>query len=212
MPIKKIEAIEEQAIWGLWKIDEDINFLASNTLLSNAETIELGKIHLDKRISEWLGARLVLKQLHDHLKLPYSGTVKDENNKPFLVKSSNHISMAHCYPYAAAMIHFNHSCGIDIETPKPVLIKLAAKFLSDEELKYIPQEPNPLCTAWTAKEVLYKVFGKRNISFKNNLKLNPFTFNSTGQIEGIIHKDNFIRTYLLKYQQLGDHVICLSLK
>ena len=212
MPIKKIEDIEELVIWGLWEINEDIDFLLSNTILSKAESVELDKIHHDKRMKEWLGARLVLKQLHEHLKLPYSGTIKDENNKPFLIKSSNHTSLAHCYPYAAAMIHFKHPCGIDIESPKPVLLNLAGKFLSEEELSYIPQESKSLCTAWTAKEVLYKVFGKRNISFKNNLKLNSFTLNSTGQIEGTIHRDDFMKTYKLKYHQLGNHIICMSLK
>ena len=133
MPIVKVETIEEQAIWGVWKIEEDNDFLLSNDVLSSGESDELAIINLEKRRHEWLAARIMLKQLHDHISIPFSGTEKDENKKPFLINSSYHISLAHCYPYAAAMIHFNHSCGIDIETPKPVLLKLAAKYLSEEE-------------------------------------------------------------------------------
>ena len=213
MPVVKIEDINKDSCWGLWKIEETTDALQNLSFLSKEELNELNQITNLRRKKEWLGARALLKHIIDkYLVMEYHGTYKDEHNKPFLHNHSAHISIAHCFPYATTLVNRNHPCGIDIETPKPALFHVAPKFLNTEELKNIKYKPKDLCLAWTAKEVLYKLHGKQKLSFRENLHIVPKSPKSKkGQITAEIELSETTNRYTLVYEILENYMICYSL-
>ena len=211
MPVVKIENINDDSFWGLWKIEETTDSLLSKSYLSEEEINELSHISNLKRKKEWLGARVMLKQLIEQCSLPYYGTYKDENKKPYLHTIKYHISIAHCFPFAVTLVNKKHACGIDIEKPKPALFHIAPKFLATDEISSIKQKPDDLCLAWAAKEVLYKLHGNRKLSFKENLHLEPYSLdNKQGNIKARIALSHYCNLYLLGYEILDGFLVCYS--
>jgi phosphopantetheinyl transferase len=210
MSVIKIEHINENAAYSLWKIEENVNFLLKHTRLSKLERTEFKKIQNVKRKKEWLSARASLLSLCKVMNIKFKGTYKDENSKPHLIGCPWHISLSHSFPYAAAMIHKKEACGIDIEKPKPALFQVSSRFLNEQELNQIPRDPQNLCAAWAAKEVLFKIHGKGSLSFKNNLLLSPYELKQKGQIHGHIKLDMGTGNYLLQYFQLDEFIVCYS--
>jgi len=210
MSVIKIEHINENATYGLWKIEEHADLLLKHARLSKMERVEFKKIQNVKRKKEWLSARATLVSLCKVLNIKFKGTYKDENNKPHLVGVPWHISISHSFPYAGAMINKKEPCGIDIEKPKPALFHVSSRFLNEQELNQIPRDPQYLCAAWAAKEVLFKIHGKGSLSFKKNLLLSPYELKQKGYINGHIRLEMGTGDYLLQYFQFHDFIICHS--
>ena len=82
MPIVKIENINEDCTWGLWKIDESIEELSRVVLLSDEEKSELEKINYLQRKKEWLAARVILKLIVERSLVSYAGIRKDNLWQP----------------------------------------------------------------------------------------------------------------------------------
>ena len=108
------------------------------------------------------------------------------------------------------MINKNEPCGVDIEKAKPALFQVSKRFLNDRELNEIPRNPGNLCAAWAAKEVLFKIYGRQKISFKENLLLSPFDLKPQGNNIGQIKLEMGTRDYILEYFQLEDFVVIYS--
>ncbi len=211
MPIVKIENINEAVSWGLWKIDEDFDFLIGQTVISDPENEDIKRISNVKRRLEWAGARLLLKKLADRKGFSYKGISKDDFDKPFLIGNQVNISISHCYPYACAMLNDYHPCGIDIEKPKPALFQVARKFLNDQEKGYIPEEENYLCLAWAAKEVLYKIHGKKHLNFQKHIMLKPFELMQKGTLYASVSTHEIKENFKLWYITVDGHFICFNL-
>jgi len=210
MPIVNIKHISDHVTYGIWKIEENINFLRRKAYLSSYEQIEYKKIQNIKRKKEWLSARITMLSICEALDIKYKGTYKDENKKPHLIGVPWHISISHSFPYAAALINTSGPCGIDIEMAKPSLFHVSRRFLNEEELKQIPRSPMHLCSAWAAKEVLFKIYGRKNLSFKNNLLLSPYELKQEGQIQGHIKLEMETGGYLMSYFQIDGFIVCYS--
>ena len=211
MPIVKIKHINDDVTFGMWKIEENEDYLQHHVHLSKQERAEFKKIQHVKRKKEWLSARAALLEVCKSHRIKISGTVKDENNKPHLKGLPWHISLSHSFPYAAAMINKKEPCGIDIEKAKPALFHVSRRFLNERELNEIPRNPGNLCAAWAAKEVLFKIYGRQKVSFKDNLLLSPFDLKPEGNIKGQISLEKSTRDYILEYFQLDDFVVIYSI-
>jgi len=210
MPVFQVRHISEHLSFCIWKIEENADLLKQKVRLSKQEREELKNIQHVKRIKEWLGARAALREISQAMKITFKGTVKDEHKKPHLVGLPYHMSLSHSFPYAAAMVNKQAPCGIDIEKPKPALFHVSNRFLSDKELVDIGRNPGHLCAAWAAKEVLLKIYGRKKLSFKNNIRLSPFELKPHGNIVGHIDLEMGTGTYTLEYFQVEDFVICYS--
>ena len=210
MPVVKIENISEECTWGLWKIVENTEVLMQEVIISDEEKSELVRITNPRRKKEWLAARVILKSIMEHLKIPYLGTRKNDSNKPFLVHNGFHISIAHSFPFAGAIVNKINPCGIDIEKPKPALFFIASKFLNEEESAYVAKKPMDLCLAWAAKEVMYKLYGQRDLSFRDNLLIQPYECKLKGQVNVHLNYDKHESLVPLEYEQMEDTMICYS--
>jgi phosphopantetheinyl transferase len=210
MPLIKVEQINPDASWCLWRIEESIDSLRNSTCLSSWEKSEFQKFLNEKRKKEWLGARNALKVLLNQHGYTYNGLEKTRNRKPVLKNIPINISLSHCYPYAVAIIHKKSSCGIDIEKINPSLLKVSDRFLTVDERSFIGQDLDGLCIAWTAKESVYKMYGDVRLSFRRDMNLLPYKPRQKGEIKALVRKDDHKKDLRLYYCRIEEYFICFS--
>ena len=207
MPLLKIESARERRLVATWKITENYHELVGQLTadLENLETISTYRNEQKKL--EWLAGRLTIQRLAEHSQLTYQGMSKNENGKPYLNKSDAEISLTHSYPYVAAILDPVEDVGIDLEQPTPKLLKIAHKFLNEEERRFTQNNLNKLCVCWCAKESLYKIYSRKGLIFKENLLIHPFELKATGTISARIITHDFEKSYNLRYKLERDFVL-----
>ena len=148
-----------------------------------------------------MASRIIINELLSHIGEDFHGIYKDDCGKPHLTKSSSKISITHSFPYAAGMIHKEMDCGIDIEIPHPQVLRIKNKFLNEIEKRKMGDDVEKLCLTWCAKEVVYKIQGRRNVSFKKDMIISLL---KDGEILATLHTDDFPSYYLLRLEEVED--------
>ena len=202
MPLHKIEWTRRQCGWAIWRITETEQELSK---LASPETVPADIAAPLKRL-EWLGGRLLLRQLVEQAGLSYQGLLKDEFGKPSLDRNAHHISLSHSFPYVAAQIDFDF-VGIDLEQPKEKMIRIAHRVFNPEEERDAGKDLVKNCVYWCAKEALYKIHGSGGISFAKNLSIAPFTLAAGGIIKGKISIGSSVREFDLAYSKESDYIL-----
>ncbi len=209
MPLIEIQSIDKDAIWALWEIREnsdDLNQLS----LCDKEQEELSLIHNEKKRIEWLAARSALQCIFSACQIEKKSVMKDGYGKPFLVGAPHHISLAHSFPYAAALFNTHHSAGIDLEKIQGKILKISGKFLNQQEKQFAGENLTLLTVIWCAKEALYKLYGKKRLIFKENLYIAPFHLDMEGAFTGIIRIDDEEFVIPLYYRIMDGYVLCYT--
>lgn len=196
----------------VWYITEAYAFFEENTLLFPAEKEILDQIPRQQRRLQWLASRFLTKQMCHH-----SEIVKNEHGKPFLKSSDTFISISHCEKYAVCITSDKYNVGVDIEPMREKVVRLADKFMDENEMAFIEKENaiKHYITCWAMKEAAYKWYGQEYISFKDNIKIAPFTYNDQlSRIPVKVYAPN--NTYALKafHLNLDEHslVFCFAKK
>lgn len=155
---------------AVWKITEDEEYFIQNLKWTHSEKAHFEALKGIRRI-EWLSSRLLLCTLANIEDSSF--IVKDNFGKPFIKDSQINISISHTSGYAAAYIS-PHSIGIDIQTLVNKIHRIAHKFLTHEELHLIPQHKmlHALHLYWGAKEALYKAYGRKQLKYREHIKIN----------------------------------------
>lgn len=168
MPVLLHEDFHTPGERGLWHITETEEWLRDNIILSPAESEAIGRIKGEGRRREFLAARILLHHMSGRSER--GELFKDDAGKPHLRDSIFHISISHTVDYAAAIAHPN-PCGIDVQRMVPRIRSIAGKFIGPgEQVQLTPEfELLQLHLIWSAKEAMYKAFGRRQLDFKNNL-------------------------------------------
>ncbi|MEY3678842.1 MAG: hypothetical protein RI924_983 [Bacteroidota bacterium] len=178
--------IDPNTSFALWKIEETAADLYAQLQLDEREKAYLDGLKHDKRYLHWLGTRVLLRKM---INTPYYIDCRvDDHGKPYLVNFPHHISLSHSYDYAAVMISEHKLVGIDIEIIKHKIERIANKFLVQEELDFIDLV-NPiehLYACWCAKEAIYKLQGRSTISFKDHIRLAPFAYHDSGELQATL--------------------------
>ncbi len=195
---------------GLWRIEEPEEYYMQSLNLYENEQRHLAKIiHPQKRL-EWLSSRLCLKTL-----LNIRRKVESLNNsqgKPYLSDNSHFISYSHSTHYAAAVASKNGEVAIDIEMFRKRRSPETAKMFMDEyELAAFENSQNMYLffLIWSAKETLFKVYGKRGIYFRENIHINieDFTLKQNGKVSGYVQYENYERYYEIVYEIFSDFIL-----
>jgi phosphopantetheinyl transferase len=207
MPLEKIDSINSH-IWALWKIEEDENALAEQ--LSSKELIPISISNSKKRL-EWLAGRLLVKVLVEKLGMTFQGVTKNEFGKPFIKGSTYQLSLSHSYPYVAASIDKEQSVGIDLEQPKSKLLRIAPRVLDMDELEDAGENITKHCIYWCAKETLIKVYGKKDLTLAEHLKISSFQLGNEGHLIGQIIVNDIATTVPLWYCVTENFVVVLSI-
>jgi 4'-phosphopantetheinyl transferase len=158
----------------VWEIVESLDFFKEKLGKKNYQIVEFQQISHPHKQLEWLASRFLAKLLAESLHISYLGLEKDEHNKPFLHESDHHLSLSHTRSHVAAGIHLHKAIGIDLENISPRLHIIKHKFLTENERLNANDELEKLCIYWSAKESLYKLYGKRGVHFQQELQVLPF--------------------------------------
>jgi phosphopantetheinyl transferase len=178
VPIFFQHQINDTTRLGIWKIEENEEFFLSNVPLQREVT------HPHKRLQH-LAGRFLLQFLFPDF--PYELIRIADTRKPYLPAEQYHFSISHCGDYAAAIVSRNKRVGIDIEIPTRRIHIIAQKFLSAVEKNQLKTEykllgeqwgsredaeTELLTFLWSAKESVFKWYGKGQIDFSEHMSLN----------------------------------------
>ena len=193
--------------FGIWKIEESAEELYSQLQLNHREKTYLDSINNGKRNLHWLSTRVLLRKMLNTRQ--YIDCQVDADGKPYLVNFPHHISLSHSFDYAAVMISEDKPVGIDIELVKTKIERVANKFLTDEELAFIDRNKRieHLYICWCAKEAIYKLQGKRTVSFKDHIRLSSFPCQEEGSFQAFLEAENECKSFNVHYESFKNYMI-----
>lgn len=201
MPLLLSKQIDTYSAYAVWNIQEELTvlpFLSPETIPENLSPV---------RRAEWIVGRILVKSLCDTFSIAFKGIQKAESGKPFLTDNPDvNISISHSFPIAAAMIHLKKPCGIDMEQPRQKHATVKMKYLHPSEMQY-KDDLNRLCTIWCAKEVIYKIFGRKFLSLKDEIKVSII---SDELIKGEILKKGQESTHEIHYEWVKDYLLAFG--
>jgi len=199
--------IDPQTSFALWKIDEQADELIAQLQLKDHEMLYLESLINGKRNLHWLSTRVLLRTMLNTSS--YIDCKVDEHGKPYLANFPYFISLSHSFDYAAVMISRDKPVGIDIELIKDKIERIAHKFMNDEELSYMDKNhmTDHLYVSWCAKEAIYKLQGKKNVSFLHNIRLRPFDYQPEGSFGASLELENSRREFNVHYQKIDGYMI-----
>lgn len=199
--------IDPQTSFALWKIDEQADELIAQLQLKDHEMLYLESLINGKRNLHWLSTRVLLRTMLNTSS--YIDCKVDEHGKPYLANFPYYISLSHSFDYAAVMISRDKPVGIDIELIKDKIERIAHKFMNDEELSYMDKNhmTDHLYVSWCAKEAIYKLQGKKNVSFLHNIRLRPFEYQPEGSFKASLELENSRREFNVHYQKMDGYMI-----
>lgn len=200
------------AEYAVWKIEEAPEFYRAGLILSEWEQGYLDNITHPKRKLTWLASRYLLKLLLNTSE--FVELLFDEHGKPYVNNDNIFVSISHCDTYAAAMVSRQCEVGIDIETTNRDIRIIQHKFLSEEEFAAI--NPNmikeSLMVYWGAKEVIYKIYGKRKLEFRDDMYIKPFRLSARGDLDGVLIKNGMVADYTLHYTFTDTFILLVGVE
>lgn len=206
--LKKI--LEEDLLFGLWEIEEGYRELLQTVNVDKEERIILETFRSHLRKIEWLSVRALLKEcLNDDDKILYN-----VNRKPYLANNHYNISISHSHKFTAILLSKTKKVGLDLEYMSHKISNIEKKFINEKE--YItPQDElrkYHLYVHWCAKEALYKLLDKQNISFRENVILDPFEPKEQGIVKGTVKNDFMEERYDLHFFKRDNYIFAWSSK
>lgn len=206
MPLAYQQHIDANTSFALWKIEESPEELFAKLQLKEHERAYLETLNNGKRNLHWLSTRVLLRTMLNTDR--YIDCRIDEHGKPYLDNFKHHISLSHSFDYAAVMISADKEVGIDIELIKDKIERIAHKFMTPGEMAFIEPEHSTehLYSCWCAKEAVYKLQGKKNVSFHDHIHLSPFEYKSSGSMNVRLEVAEAI-DYVVHYQKLDGYMI-----
>ncbi|MBN7815685.1 4'-phosphopantetheinyl transferase family protein [Algoriphagus pacificus] len=205
----KIEKIDSSSALAIKIIEsqheEDLEFLSFREKLSYANIS-----HPEKR-KEWATARMAIKDALEALYIPYPGFFKDEHGKSQTMGGSGYVSLSHTEGLAGAIFHRELPVGIDMDLIREKILRIGFRFLDSSELDFLEKDPLHYTLAWSAKESIFKCQGRRGVSFRENILLEPFSIDSNiikAKIRGTDFADHH---YQVHARVLNDVVLTYTI-
>lgn len=188
MPLLLHRNINSNVQMGLWQITESIDELVSMLFLNKEEFDQLESFKSDVRRKQWLSYRVLIRNLvkSDFIYRIYY----DEYNKPYLVNPQRSISISHCSEFSAVLISddLNIKHGIDIEPIDKKILRVVSKFLNPyEKLAWdIDKDVTKADAYWSMKEAIFKIYGKSDISLRENIFIKKFELDQSEKTAWIV--------------------------
>jgi len=156
----------------LWQAEEEIAWFKEQLDLVSHLWEEYESLANDASRHRWLASRYVVQQVTQQSPL---NILKDHSGMPYLDAERKPMSLSHCEGFVAA-IHSDVSVGIDVERINPRVQKIKNYFLRDEEIDLLGKENGELMLAWSAKESIFKWYGRQKLGFKSQLCIRSIDF------------------------------------
>ena len=185
--LKKIE--KNNCIIAIWDMQESLEELMQQSI--NISTPDFNN---EKRKKEYLVSRLLLKDIAPNTRIIYNkyGAPGLENGK--------HISISHSKSLVA-IIFSKQKVGLDIEKISEKPLRLASKFISEDEHQNLTEEKATLI--WCVKEAIFKWYQKGNVDFKKDIKIKEFEIMEKGEISCNFKGEKII----VKYRKIDNQYL-----
>lgn len=204
------ETVGNNAILALWEISETKEELLE-MLDNNADVAQkIAQFGSEKRQLEFLATRTLLNEVVGEKKT----IAYEKSGKPYLTDHSYNISITHTGKYVAVLLHPTCGVGIDIEKIADKVGRVKSKFLSEFELNFVEErsEKTQLTLMWSAKEALYKIVGKENVDFVNDLHIDVFQPYLEGEMEARESCTPQQEEYTINYRVFPEFVLVWIVK
>jgi len=177
MPLFYQHNINQETKLGIWHIGEPESFFLEKVPLKKEVS------HPYKRLQHLAGRYLLSFLFPD---FPVEEIRIADTRQPFLASEKYHFSISHCGQYAAAIVSRNSRVGVDIELISSRIEVVAQKFLNEEESHFFNEDyalfleqwglrgrvhQEFLTLIWSAKEAIFKWYGRGELDFKKHMKL-----------------------------------------
>lgn len=201
----KIEKIDSSSALAVKIIEEQE--MESMRFLSFREKLSYANISHPEKKKEWATARIAIHDALQALQIPYPGFFKDEHGKSQSMNGQGFVSLTHTPGYAGAIFHRENPVGIDMDLVREKILRVGFRFLDPSELDFLEKDPVHFTMAWSAKESIFKCQGKRGVSFRENILLEPFSIGTT-QIKGKIRGTDFAdHHYTVEVRQINQVIL-----
>lgn len=125
--------------------------------------------HINRKC-EFVATRILRHRLFGFEHIHY-----DEHGAPYIEKEG-YISISHGPGVVGLALCKNFKIGLDLEPKRGKALSLQSKFLSEKEkIGFNTFSEDEMTKVWSAKEVLYKLAGRKKILFKEQLLLEKQT-------------------------------------
>jgi 4'-phosphopantetheinyl transferase len=210
MPLIFKEKFKEDCLFGIWEIGETFEELFAEVHLFPGERERLFKFRSEARRIEFLSVRVLLKAL-----IGVCGPiVYSDQKKPYLHQSENRISISHSKKLTSIILSKSKKVGIDLEYMSHKISKVQHRYINDDE--YITSDKSlqkyHLYIHWCAKEALFKICDKQDISFKQNLTIEAFEPKDYGIIYGWVDNKFWHDKFELDYFTINNYVVVYCCK
>jgi phosphopantetheinyl transferase len=188
---------------AVWSITEEESFFLQQVPLQQNIT------HPHKR-KQHLAGRYLLPFLFPDF--PHEEILIADTRKPFLPDEQYHFSISHCGYYAAAIASSKERVGIDIEMITPRVNKIKHKFLHRDELSFVQSHTIEkhvalLTLLWSVKEAMFKWWGRGDVDFSEQLRIESFQWDDTGVIPVYFSRADFTSQGEVRYKMYPDKVL-----
>lgn len=190
---------------GLWRIDETAGELAGRLDRKAWYAPFLERVSSEERRKEWLAVRVLLKtMLGREVRIAYTPA-----GAPYLPGETLRISISHTRGYAAVLLAAGENPGIDIEYRSGRIGRVAARVLSGRELEQLGPEPSEetLLLYWSAKETVFKAWGRQEVDFRKQIYVHPFPVNGSGRFRAEAERDESAAGFDIGYLQTDAYVL-----
>lgn len=223
---------------GVWRITEPEDDLRQLSRVHPAGLQGISDWKNDSRRKQWLACRALIARMLDQESVCIT---YDEHGKPSLQGYHGSVSFSHTQEFSAVVFSEGLSAGIDIEKIAPRIHRVADRFLQAGELEHVnrlasrfhkdhgleslPASPVPpvqsqvscvtelLTLLWSAKEALYKFYGRPSVDMKNDIYIDAFDYfcNSPVVFTARANSPEGVVKHELQFSRIEDHVLVFTL-
>lgn len=202
MPFYKAISIKNNTSIYLWKIDEEISDLKENLFLNEVSLSKLTNMKSTSHIKGFLAVRRLLKSLN----YSDSDLFYDAFGKPFL-KDGKKISISHSRNFACLILSENN-VGIDIEFKSEKILKnISLLFKEDFILNFKENKKDAIALttfAWSIKEAIFKLIPENDVSFKDNIFIQPFQIKDNSCVVKVGINDK-TTNYTIHFEEIENY-------
>ncbi|MCB0380617.1 MAG: 4'-phosphopantetheinyl transferase superfamily protein [Flavobacteriales bacterium] len=202
MPLLNKKNITDSLTVGIWHISESQAELKNNYINKGFDEIDIVETKSESRLKQWLSVRLLLNEIYSDASITY-----DKFGKPML-SNGVEISISHAGDYAVIALNSTKKCGIDIEQISSKVERIKEKFLSLDELEKVTSLEE-LTLFWCAKEALYKLYGKKELIFNEQLFVD--VKNKPNNLLGRIKIGENEDVHELVAEKIGDYLLVYTI-
>lgn len=209
MPLYKSVTIAPGTQLLVWKITESLEELQGTVELKTVCSDRVLGMKSELHKKGFLSVRRLMQEMgYTDFDMYYGA-----DGKPHLTDGKN-ISITHSFGFSAIMIG-DRNMGLDMEIRREKVVKIADKFI-DNEFRYLDpvnmeDYVRRLIVIWGVKEALYKMFSRKNLSFRQNMDVDPFMMEDRRGTASVKFED-IDGSYHFFFEEIEDFTLVYSLE